>query len=179
MCFVLNVMKGDPAFCSGSSCCESLIVADVWVFAFWIGRLSRLYVTLPCPPQIIRFTDLTILEKNQFQNRGESCCRYLCPWQGGLELDDLKGLFQPEIVLGLYTKLFWFQWGKFFFWSAVGCIALFSSQLNDLGRQNHILLAVETLSVRRNFILGGNLGECFLLTGAGLHLGCKQVGLGH
>lgn len=63
--------------------------------------------------------------------------------------------------------------------SAIGYVALFSSQPNNLGRQNHILLAVEAVSVGRNFILGGNSGECFLLTGTGLHLGCKQVELGH
>lgn len=53
MCFVLSALKDDTAFCSGNSCCESVIVADVWVFACWIGKLIRLFVTLPLfPPHL-------------------------------------------------------------------------------------------------------------------------------
>ena len=85
---------------------------------------------------------------------------------------------KPNCSMILYKDIL-FHWRKMFCWSAVAYVTLFSSQPNNLGRQNHILLAVETVSVGRNLILGGNSGKCFLLTGTGLHLGCRQVELGH
>lgn len=58
-------------------------------------------------------------------------------------------------------------------------ITLCSSPHDNSGRQNCILFAVETVSVGRSLILGGNSGECFLQSGTVLHLGHKQVQLGH
>lgn len=166
MCFVLGALKDDPAFCSGSSCCGDLIVADVWVFACWIGKLIRLFVTLPLfppPPSNEIHTPDSLGEKSVFPN----CHTCSCPWWWALNPLDFLSPF--ETILWFCAKIPCFIVGRMFCWSSVGCVNLFSSRHNNSGRQSHILLAVETVSVWRNFILGGNSGECFLLIGTGLY----------
>lgn len=151
MCFVLGALEDDPAFCSGSSCCRGLIVADVWVFACWTGKLIRLFVIslFSLPHQVMRFPHLTALEKSQ---SSQTVVGVAAHEGGGWAHLIFKSIWNHFMILYKDTL---FRWGRMFCWSSVGCINLFSLKHNNSGRQSCLgcanCLHVTEFHLRREF----------------------------